>query len=100
MRIKDKISEIGIVSQTPFNPSTTIFFNVLPGTHETEISIFNIKGQKVKKFTFPNRSLGTNEQDVVWNGTDENGKTVSSSIYFYKLKSSSFEQTKKMILMK
>jgi len=54
----------------------------------------------VKKFTFPNRSLGTNEQDVVWNGTDENGKTVSSGIYFYKLKSGSFEQTKKMILMK
>jgi len=85
----------------PFNPSTTISFELnTDSTEATELVIYNLRGQKVKKFTFPNENLGTSEQNVVWNGTDDNGKSVSSGIYFYKLKSGNFEQTKKMILTK
>jgi hypothetical protein len=85
----------------PFNPSTTISFSLDSEIAENvELVIYNLKGQKVKKFTFPNENLGTSEQNVVWNGTDDNGKSVSSGIYFYKLRSGNFEQTKKMILTK
>ena len=88
----------------PFNPITTISFSVSSEQNEqieqVELVIYNLKGQKVKVFTFPNGSLGTSEHSLVWNGRDDNGKSVSSGIYFYKLKTNNFEETKKMILMK
>ena len=37
---------------------------------------------------------------VVWDGKDENGKSVSSGIYFYKMNTGEYTSTKKMILMK
>jgi len=83
----------------PFNPTTTISFELNNETTEnTELVIFNTKGQKV--ITLINESLGTGAHSVAWNGKDENNISVSSGIYFYKLKSGSVSQTKKMILMK
>ncbi len=83
----------------PFNPETTISFN-LPAedAEDIEIIIYNIKGQKVKVFTFPNRGLGT--RCVVWNGKDSNNKEVASGIYFYKLIVGDYSKTKKMLLLK
>ena len=85
----------------PFNPTTTITFNLTSESEKNvEIEIYNIKGQKIKTFlSFPNGSLGTRE--VVWDGTDENNRPVSSGIYFYQLKSGNdFSETKKMLLLK
>jgi len=82
----------------PFNPSTTISFSVAQTTSPVTLEIYNLKGQKVKKFGIRNLETGMNE--ITWNGSDENGNSVPSGIYFYKLKNGDFEQTKKMILMK
>ncbi len=85
----------------PFNPTTTISFNLYAeDAKDAKIEIFNLKGQKVKVFTFPNGSLGTSEHSVVWDGKDKNGKPVSSGIYFYKMRAGKFTSTKKMILLK
>ncbi len=84
----------------PFNPTTTISFSVAQTLSFVTIDIYNVKGQKVKVFTFPNRGLGTSEYSVVWNGTDENNKPVASGIYFYKMKTDNYTSTKKMILLK
>ena len=88
----------------PFNPETTISFNLTAEDAEyAEISIYNIRGQKVKVFTFPNPDLsgGTSEYSVVWNGTDSNNKSVASGIYFYKLSvNGKTEAVKKCLLMK
>jgi len=83
----------------PFNLRTTIFFNVTREINEiTEIEIYNLKGQKVESFRFDQLSIG--QHSVVWNGTDGMGKPVTPGIYFYTIKTGSFEQTRKMILMK
>ena len=85
----------------PFNPKTTISFNLT--AEKAEIDIYNIKGQKIK--TFPINHL-TNQpvNQIVWNGTDENGNTVPSGVYFYKLisdgNSGRYTSTRKMILLK
>ena len=81
----------------PFNPSTTIKFETTNLHEDTRIEIYNLKGQKVK--TLPVTLSGV-EGLAIWNGTDVNNQPVSSGIYFYKLKSGNFVQTKKMILMK
>lgn len=83
----------------PFNPTTTISFTLTTESSEnTELVIYNAKGQKVK--TLINENLRAGSHNVEWNGKDENNNPVSSGIYFYKLKSSTINQTKKMLLMK
>jgi streptogramin lyase len=79
----------------PFNPSTTISFTA-EDAKNAEISIYNLKGQKVKQF-----SDIRNQTSVIWNGTDKNNQPVSSGIYFYKLKAGKdFSETKRMLLLK
>jgi flagellar hook assembly protein FlgD len=82
----------------PFNPETTISFAKLDGNNRTEIAIYNLKGQKIK--TLLNEVLPAGRHSVLWNGTDESGKKVASGVYFYKMKSGSFNSTRKMILVK
>ena len=85
----------------PFNLTTTISFS-LTAEHaeDAEIEIYNLKGQKVKELLIITPSPD-HVFSVVWNGTDENNKLVSSGIYFYKLKvGKDFFETKKMLLLK
>ena len=82
----------------PFNPATTISFSTTEYTENTEISIYNLKGQKVK--TLVNNKLDEGSHHVVWDGTNENNQPVSSGVYFYKLQTGTYSAVKKMILMK
>lgn len=81
----------------PFNPSTTISYS-LPKEMHCTLSVYNIKGQKVKTL-FDGKSLKGNQR-LVWNGMDDNSKHVASGVYFYKLVTPDKSITKKMILMK
>ncbi|MBT5420186.1 MAG: T9SS type A sorting domain-containing protein [Candidatus Cloacimonetes bacterium] len=86
----------------PFNPSTTISFNLNAEiTDDTELMIYNLKGQKIKTFDIILGGVGrSSNQQVTWNGTDQNNNPVASGIYFYKLKSGDFEISRKMLLLK
>jgi len=81
----------------PFNPTTMIEFSI-QNDSKVELSIYNIKGQKVKQLIIDQLSAG--EHSVVWDGRDENNFPVGSGIYFYKLRVDDLEKTRKMILMK
>jgi len=81
----------------PANPSTTISFS-LPEDSNIELSIFNVKGQKVKTLKKEYLSKGTH--NIIWEGNDSNNNKVASGIYFYKLITKGQTYTKKMILMK
>ncbi len=83
----------------PFNPSTTISFALnAEDTENTELVIYNLKGQKVK--TLINEKLEAGNHQVTWDGKDENSKPVSSGIYFYKMKCGDYTSVRKMILLK
>ncbi|MFC1898469.1 C25 family cysteine peptidase [Candidatus Cloacimonadota bacterium] len=85
----------------PFNPSTTISFDISNDLNEQiELVIYNLKGQKVK--TFPNLQINqSSNQQILWNGTDENSKPVSSGIYFYNLMvGNKTAATRKCVLLK
>ena len=80
----------------PFNKETTITFRLTTeSTEDTEIIIYNLEGQKVRKFLDVR-----NRTSVVWDGRNENNMPVSSGIYFYKIQEGKFSDTKKMILIK
>lgn len=81
----------------PFNPLTTISFDLDIET-EVSVSVYNMKGQKVKQLV--NDQFSTGKHSVEWNGTDSNNKSVSSGIYFYKISTNEDEDMKKMLLLK
>jgi len=85
------------VSPNPFNNSTNLSFS-LPKTTEVKLCIYNIKGHKIRVLL--NEVLIQGNHSISWDGTDENGKKISSGIYFYTLKTIHNVYTKKVILLK
>lgn len=81
----------------PFNPSTKISFS-LERTEKVQLSVFNVLGQKIA--TLANDVFGAGDHTIEWNGRDDAGKLVTSGVYFYKLETPAFSQTKKMVLTK
>ncbi len=82
----------------PFNPTTTIAFSIQNDSN-VEISVFNIKGQKIK--TLVNSSFTKGSHSIIWNGDNNLGKPVSSGVYMYKLVvDGDTEAVKKCILLK
>ena len=81
----------------PFNPTTTISFSIKEKA-PVELVIYNILGQKVR--TLVNQPLEPGEHSIVWNGTDNKGRSVASGIYFYRMKAGNYSETKKMVLKK
>lgn len=82
----------------PFNPETNIEFS-LPEPAIVKLTIFNLKGQQIKKWNKHHYNAG--KHSLVWNGTDTNNKRVSSGIYFYKVSiENGIEHINKCILLK
>ena len=76
---------------------TTIAFTI-PEKQNVKITIYNIKGQKVKSLLDKNCAKG--RTSIIWNGKDDSNKTVSSGVYFYRLETKHQSFNKKMILVK
>jgi hypothetical protein len=76
----------------PFNPTTEIRFD-LPKAARVELKIFNSLGQQVATLLDENRVAGSHS--VKWDGSG-----VASGVYIYQLKSGSYTDSKKMVLMK
>ena len=96
-QVNPVITELKGNYPNPFNPNTTIRFS-LKERGKVSIDIYNILGQKVK--TLVNGDLPAGVHNLSWNGLDENKRPVASGVYFYKMQSGSYSNTRKMILMK
>ena len=81
----------------PFKPQTTISF-MLEGSAEVRLSVFNLKGQKVK--TLLKGKVNKGNQEIIWNGTDDKGKQLAAGIYLYRLETPTKTVNRKMILLK
>lgn len=76
----------------PFNPSTKINFG-LKSSSNVEVSVYNILGNKVATLVNEFKSAGNHSVSF-------NASNLSSGIYFYKIVTNGFVQTRKMILEK
>jgi len=81
----------------PFNPVTNISFS-LPEAGETSLKVYNLKGQLVSVLL--DTYLEAGEMNLIWDGTDLQGNSVTSGLYFYTLENNSKKISKKMILLK
>ena len=90
-------TRLGANYPNPFNPNTTIYFE-LHQPSSVVLDIFNIRGQMIK--TLVDSHFDSGRHDIHWDGLDENGQSVSSGVYFYRLQAENFVDIKKMVLMK
>ncbi len=81
----------------PFNPSTNIRFE-LPKAALVTLSVYNSLGQEVRRLVNGQKPAGYH--NIVWNGRDQQGKSVPSGIYHYRIQAGDFVATKKMVLAK
>jgi hypothetical protein len=81
----------------PFNADTQIEFTLAkPGY--TTLKIYNTTGQLVR--TLVDSHLDARMHKVRWDGRNNNNELVSSGIYFYRLASGTFAETKKMSFLR
>jgi len=81
----------------PFNPETLINFN-LKKDAKISLQVFNVKGQLIR--TLIDEQLTISTYNIVWNGKNDNGNTVSSGVYLYKLQANTQLEVKKCIMLK
>ncbi len=86
----------------PFNPHTAIHYS-LGHSGAVTLDVFNLLGQKVRSLGGEHQSIGS--YTVEWDGKDDDGISVASGVYFYKITVISngeklFTNTKKMVLLR
>jgi len=72
------------VIPNPFNPSTVISFEALVPGHMT-LDIYDVGGRCIR--TLALGGLGVGLHRAVWDGQDESGESVSSGVYFIRVRS-------------
>jgi hypothetical protein len=83
----------------PFNPTTKIQYSIRERAHVTLV-IFNVAGQLVRTLVDEGQTPRQGGYTIRWNGLDNNGESVASGVYFYRLRTGSFVETRKMVLLK
>ena len=82
----------------PFNPATTIKY-ALPQAADVELTVYNVVGQVVRTLVAEHQNAG--RYVVEWDATNDNGHSLSSGMYFYRLQAGGdFHEVKKMLLLK
>jgi hypothetical protein len=82
----------------PFNPSTTIGYEVAQATRVT-LAVYNLLGQEVVRLVDAFRTPGRYE--ATWDGRNARGQAVSSGVYIYRMTTNTgFVETKRLTLLK
>ena len=76
----------------PFNPSTKLQFSI-PKAGFVKLSIYDISGREIAVLVNEKKEIGTYAIDF-------NGASLSSGVYFYRVESGDFKETKRMMLIK
>lgn len=84
----------------PFNPSTTIAYDLPGNAGEQVVSlvIYNQLGQAVRALVNEPQMMGSHT--ITWDGRDDAGKSVASGVYFYQLRYGEHRATRKMLLVR
>ncbi|RLC56001.1 MAG: hypothetical protein DRH89_06565 [Candidatus Cloacimonadota bacterium] len=92
-----EIQQISCYPNPYYGNSGGINFSInSSGIRNSEIEIFNIKGQKVKSLPFASQE----KSSIIWDGMNENGKPVNNGVYFYRFTIDENIVTKKVLILK
>jgi len=81
----------------PFNPITNVKFSIIKA-EQVKLIVYDIQGREVR--TLVNESLKPGTYEASFDASRHGGSSTTSGVYFYKLITSTFTETKKMLLIK
>ena len=81
----------------PFNPETTIQYQ-LPEPANVLVKIYNLQGQLVRRLINEDKEAGYHE--IVWDARDNEGNSLSSGVYLYRIQAGAFMEVKKLMLLR
>ncbi len=81
----------------PFNATTAILYN-LPAGEAVHIAVYDVTGRLVRTLVNGWKPAGTHT--VYWDGCNESRRRVASGVYLYRLKTSHYRCTRKLLLLK
>lgn len=81
----------------PFGPSATLALD-LAASAPVEVRIYGVDGRLVR--TLVEGTLEAGRHPLVWDGTDEAGRSLSSGVYFARLTTAGVNQSRQLVLMK
>ncbi len=82
----------------PFNPFTVIDYT-LPGRSAVTLRVYDVAGRRVKELVrTEEQAAGTHT--VTWDGVDDAGRAAPSGVYFYRLETDGYDETKRMTLIR
>ena len=94
-----KAFALGQNSPNPFNPSTTIQYQIPEGAGVSfTLNVYDIRGRLIRTLDSGVKAPGFYR--VQWDGTDNSGRHLSSGVYFYRFSSKDYNSTRKMVLLK
>ena len=86
----------------PFNPETWIPYQ-LSEDSSVSVSIYDTTGKLIRTLQLGFQSAGfynSRERAAYWDGRNALGERVASGIYFYQLTTPSFQQTRRLVIVK
>jgi hypothetical protein len=92
-----KVTALGSVSPNPFNPRTTVAFE-LADAGRVRIAIYDVTGARVRSLLNGEEAPGSHT--VIWDGRDEEGRRVASGSYFVRMEAGGVRDTRKIALVK
>ena len=86
----------------PFNPETWIPYR-LSEDGDVSLSIYDTQGMRIRTLSLGYQSAGFYQDQgraAYWDGRNSLGEPVASGVYFYQLTTASFQQTRRMLILK
>ncbi|HEX5132807.1 MAG TPA: FlgD immunoglobulin-like domain containing protein, partial [Candidatus Krumholzibacteria bacterium] len=95
-------AKLGQNFPNPFNPVTKIEYWVAGegagGRSPVSVVVYDVRGARVRTLVNGERAEG--RYIAEWDGRNDQGSPVSSGVYFYRMTSTRFSETRKMLLIK
>lgn len=81
----------------PFSASTSIQYE-LPAETAIALDIYDVSGRNVRRLA--HRTMPAGRHEEVWDGRDDSGQRVASGIYFYRMKTADYQETKRLFVLR
>ena len=81
----------------PFNPNTSLRYE-LPIATDVVLVVYDILGREVIRLVDEHKEAGYHQ--VIWQGQDRFGRDLASGVYIYRIVTSQYSRSSKMLLLK